>query len=184
MKNNTFFLNIFFLMCLGLSCILACCKKDKCEGVKCYNGNECLDGKCGCPPNSIRLTDRCLTIEENSYVCTDRCRCIDTFLLTLGKYSTGDSTMREVIINFKKDGSASTIGEYYKTKTGDSLFAFLSAFPSKSDPFSCNLKGILSVPVIAARVIPGKEIRGKLYWWNEAFSYIHPMDSCNIVLHK
>jgi hypothetical protein len=178
-------LNVFFLLCLTLCFSLACKKKDKCEGIVCSNGNECLDGKCGCPEGTVKVGRACLTPWKESYYCTSPCFCIDTFLLSIGKYtSKGDSTLRDITISSKKGGFTDTDGWYYPSPDGDSLYTLFAITPVNDDPFVCKIQGHNLAPYFAGKVVNKTELKGKLYWWNPAANGVDLRDSCEVTMRK
>ncbi len=178
-------LNLFIVLCLILCLSLACRKKDKCEGVVCVNGNECFDGKCGCPVGTVKVGRACLAPWKDSYYSTSPCFCLDTFMLSIGKYtSTGDSTARDITISSKKGGFTSIDGSYYPSPDGDSLFTYFSITPVTDDPFVCNIHGNYLASYFAGRVINKTELKGKIYWWNAAANGEDLRDSCEVTMRK
>jgi hypothetical protein len=185
MKTTKIIANLFFLSILVFFIFGSCKKKDKCEGVKCINAYECVDGKCLCPEGKVKIGRSCLTPSKESYYCVSPCFCIDTFLLEIGKYtSKGDSTLRDIIISDKNGGGRSTDGWYYPSPDGDSLYTLFAITPVNDDPFVCKIQGHNLAPYFAGKVVNKTELKGKLYWWNPAANGVDLRDSCEVTMQK
>jgi hypothetical protein len=178
---------LLLILCCALS---ACRKKDKCECITCQNGNECNEGKCGCPEGKVKLGEQCRALEKNEYYSTIRCRCLDTFSISIDldlPINSADTTEKRVnftnkIANSNNLVHIGTNGNYYKKAEGDSLYV-LQLTNILGD--ECDLKGVLSYASFKGKIVSNngkKELRGKILWWSSS-PYIFT-DSCSVVLHQ
>ena len=120
---------ILFLFGILLFC--NACKKNLCETNNCPPNSICNNGKCECD-NAYKIKDVCAVKDANTYYYTGKSYYAipDTFVLTIVKdpnKNQGNTAAFSYLIPFYSHPSplsGGTLGEFFKSPSGDSIQVF------------------------------------------------------------